>query len=155
MDAIGADERIRREVACRRVHQHPVSGFGKAVQLRTRANGIGAEAISQRRQQQHLQLAAVHRILRIAVATVDSTWLTEQQLAVGVVVRDRGGRDGDLRQLVAQSELIELADGVWQQVDADAQRPQVRGAFENGRIDAAGVQCQCGGQPADPATGNQ
>jgi hypothetical protein len=97
----------------------------------------------------------VHRILRVAVAAVDATRLTEQQCAFGVVIRDRGGRDGDLRQLVAQPERIQLADGVRQQVDPHAQRPQVRGAFENGRPDAACVQRQCGGQPANATTCNQ
>jgi hypothetical protein len=97
----------------------------------------------------------VHGELRIAVAAVDATRLTEQQLACGVVVRDRGGRDGDLRQLVTEPKRIEFAHGVRQQVDADAERPQVRRAFEDGRFDATGVQCQGGGQPANPAAGNQ
>ena len=88
-------------------------------------NGVGAEAIAQRGEQQHLQPAAVHRILRIPVAAVDAARLTEQKRRLGVVVRDGRGRHGDPGQLVAEPELVELAHGVRQEVDADAERPQV------------------------------
>ena len=75
-------------------------------------NSLGAQAIPQCGEQQHLQPAAVHRILRIPVAPVDATWLTEQKRAVSVVVRDGRGRHADPGQLVAEPQLVELAHGV-------------------------------------------
>ena len=115
---------------------------------------VGADSISQRRQQQRLQLTAVHRVLRIAVAAVDAARLAVQKRAVGVVVGDRRGRNGDPRQFTAEPEFVELAYGVWQQVDAHAQRAKV-GAFDDGCVDAAGVQCDRSGQSADSGPGNQ
>ena len=117
-------------------------------------NSVGAEAIPQCREQQHLQPTAVHRILRIPVAPVDAARLPEQKRALGVVVRNGGGCHGDPGQLVAEPQLVELAHGVRQEVDADAQRAEVR-AFDDGHVDATGMECECGGQAADARSGNE
>jgi hypothetical protein len=44
---------------------------------------------------------------------------------------------------------------VRQQVDADTKGAQLRSPFKDGRAEAAGVQRQRGGKPADAATGDQ
>ena len=49
---------------------------------------------------------------------------------------------------------MEFTHGMRQEVDADAQRAKV-GAFDDGRVDAAGVQRDRGGQAADSRPGNE
>ena len=80
------------------------------------------------REQQHLQLSAVHRLLGILVSAFDATRFAEQKLAAVSKKAMAEGATAIRRQLVAQSELVELAHRVWQQVDADAERPSSRAA---------------------------
>ena len=64
------------------------------------------------------------------------------------------GADADRGQIRQQSELRELADGVRKRVDADAQRPHVRGRLENDGFDPAPVQHQRKRQAADAPARN-
>ena len=102
-------------------------------------NSVGTNVIPQCREQERLEPAAVHRILRILVSPVDAARFTEQKRTVTVVVRDGVGRHGDPGQLVAEPQRVQLAHGVRQEVDADAKRAKVR-AFDDGRVDATGME---------------
>ena len=65
------------------------------------------------------------------------------------------GRDGDGGQLVAEPEPVELAHGVWQQVDADAERRSSRARSMTVDVEAPGVQVERGGQAADARAGDE
>src|SRR5690606_39956576 len=61
---------------------------------------------------------------------------------------------GAPRQRIEQAELLQLVDGVRQQVDANPQRSQFLGAFVDAATDAALVQQQCQGEAADARAGD-
>src|SRR4051812_26700520 len=95
-----------------------------------------------------VQVAAVDRVLRPAIAGGDSSWLGPDELAELVVVGEGGGFDGDLGQFVAEAELDQLANGIWLKVDADTERLDLWHLLEDIHVDARRMQTQSCGQAA-------
>ena len=112
-------------------------------------DAVGARARDERREQHHLQVTAVDREHRPFVAAVAPARIVVDQLAEAVVVADLGGGDRDLGERILQAELGQFLAGMRQQVDADAERLDLR----RGLVDAAGnaglMQPQPERQPAD------
>ncbi len=136
-------------------HEHAVVCLLEPADGMTAAHAIGAQAFGRHPQEQHLQLAAVDRELRVVVAGADAARLRPDALSVPVVVRELGGLDRGRGERVLQPEAGQHPDGVGQQVDADAERPDLARRLDDRRVDAARVQGERGGQPADPAAGDQ
>ena len=95
---------------------------------------LGAQPLVDRGEQDLVQLAARDRNLRPAVAGGAAARLGPDQLAVLVVEGELLGEDAGRRELVAEAERGQLADGIGLQIDAVAERAQRRHRV----IDAAG-----------------
>ena len=110
-----------------------------------------AEPRAHRLEDRALQPAAVDRELRHVVAGVEAARLAPDLLAEPVGVDQLEGADADGVEPVEQTELRQFLDGVRQRVDADAELADGLGLLEDFAVDAARMQHQRGGQPADPA----
>ena len=75
--------------------------------------------------QHHLEFAAVHRILRPAATSFDSSRFGPDVGAVPAHECHLAGVDADRRQLVRQTEVVQLAHGVRLEVDTETERPQL------------------------------
>ena len=64
------------------------------------------------------------------------------------------GSDAGRVQIRQQSELRELANGVWKRVDPDTERPDLRGRLEDDGFDPAPVQHQRERQATDAPARN-
>ena len=85
------------------------------------------------------QLAAVDGELRPAVAGGQAARLAPDPLPVPGVEDELGGGDADRGQVVEEAELGQLAHGVGQDVDADAQLLHGRGRLVDLDVVEAGV----------------
>ncbi len=110
---------------------------------------VFAQALAHGRQQRHLQIAAVDGVLRPVVARVETRGLAVDELAVARIENGLAGAHGDGVQRGQQPQFVELAGGVGQQVDPDAQRPDFTHAFVDAAGDARLVQAQRQHQAAD------
>src|SRR5262249_24874156 len=84
---------------------------------------IGAESIAHRAMQDPEQLAAVDGVLRPPVAGCQAALFAEDPLAVTIEEDQRRRGDRGRRELVAEAQLDQLARGVREDVDADAEPP--------------------------------
>ena len=98
-----------------------------------------------------LQPAAMDRELRHVVAGIDAARLAPDLLAEAVGVDQLVGADRDGVEPLHQAELLQFLDGMRQRVDADAEFADALGLLEQLAVDAAGMQHQGRGEPADPA----
>src|SRR5690606_39956986 len=94
-------------------------------------------------------------VLRPAVAERTAPRLRPDPAAVPVEVDRLGGRDAGLGELVAETQFVEFPNGVGEQVDADAERPQPLRRIDDQRLDSGRVQAQGGGETADPRPHDQ
>src|SRR5205085_1399086 len=92
--------------------------------------------------------------LRHVVAGVEPARLAPDLLAEAVGVEQFIGADADRIETVEEAELGELLDGVRQGVDADAELAHRVRLLVDLAVDAARMQHQRGGQPADAAADN-
>ena len=102
-----------------------------------------------------MQVRAVHRQLRPAVAGESAARLLEDELAEAVVEAQLPRLDRGPGELFLQAELGELAHAVRQQVDADPERLDLRRGLEDSAGDAGLVQRQREREPADAAANDQ
>ena len=86
-------------------------------------DGIGTEPLTDRLQQDHLQRAAVDRVLRPTEAGRPTARILHDLLTILAQVFERARLDAVRRQRLAEPQLDEFARPVGQQVDADAERP--------------------------------
>ena len=100
-------------------------------------------------EQHHLQIAAMDRELRMIVARRAAQRLLIDQLAETVEKGRVLGRDRDPRQRLLQPERSEFLGCMRQQVDADADRLDFGGGFENPAGNSGRVQRKPEGQPAN------
>ena len=162
MDAVGADQQIgpvrRQFLAGGPVDEMGLNAIRVLDEMREAMTGEDAFAADPRPHRivkDEMQVAAVDRVLRPAVAGGDSSRLGPDQLAELVVIGEGGGLDGDLGKLVAKAELDQLADGVRLQIDADAERLDRRNLLEDRHVDARRMQAQRRGEAADTAPDHQ
>ncbi len=124
--------------------------------LVAQADRIAAEPFERRPVQQHLQLAAVHRVLRPAIARQQAARLGIDVIAVAADQGPLAGLDADgVEQLVVEAEVVQLAHGIGLQVDADAQRLQLGHGLEDDARHADLVQREGERDAADAAAGDQ
>ncbi len=115
-----------------------------------------AQAFEHRAVQQHLQLPAVHRVLRPAVAGEQAARLGVHLVAVAAHQRPFARLDADgVEHFSAQAQVIELAHGIGLQVDAHAQRLQLGHRFEHDAGHADLMQRERQRHAADAAAGDQ
>jgi hypothetical protein len=117
---------------------------------------IGAEPLEHGAVQQHLELAAVHCVLRPAVAGEQAARLGVDVVAVAADQRPFAGLDADaVQHLAADAEVIELANGVGLQVDADAERLRIGDGLVHHARHADLVKRERESHAADAASGDQ
>jgi hypothetical protein len=114
-----------------------------------RDHRIGAHALAHGRQQHALQVSPVDRELGPLVAGMAAGRLAVHELAMGVVERRLFRRYTHLRHGVEEAEVIQLTHRVRQDVDADAERLDLGGRFENAARDAGCVQAEGRRKAAD------
>ncbi len=110
-----------------------------------------SEPLDGRVEQDLLQRAPMDRELRPGIAGREPACLSPDLLAPPRAVHERLGRDGAPAQVVEQPERVELAHGVRQQVDADAERAHLAGGLEHVDLDTDLVEPERGREPADAA----
>ena len=105
-------------------HRDALGMIAIAGDAHAREDGLRAEPLDGRLMQQHLQLAAMNRILGPGVACEEAARL---RVDVVAVEPDQGpffGRQPDhIERVLPEAEIIELAHGIGLEVDADAERP--------------------------------
>ncbi|MDA4084743.1 hypothetical protein MHAS_01664 [Mycolicibacterium hassiacum DSM 44199] len=154
-DAVGADEHVGRDITCDGVDDDAGSVVGEPRDPGAGPHGIAAQPLTYRGEQQHLQAAAVNRQLRVRIPGRQAARFDEQQRTVGAVVADRRRGHGSVRDDVPQSQTVQLAHGVGEQVEADTQRAQLSGALEHDDVvETALLQEECRGEAADPGAGD-
>ena len=129
----------------------PLSSCVKAAEPMAGVQPAFAEPRAHRLMDHALQPAAMHRELRHVVARVDAARLAPDLLAEPVGVDQLVGADRDRVEPLHQAELLQLLDGMRQRVDADAELADALGLLEQLAVDAAGMQHQGRGKPADSA----
>src|SRR5260221_10623270 len=85
-------------------------------------HGIGAKPLLDGVEQDLVQIGAMDRKLRPVVAGEAPARLLEDELAVAAVESEFAGLDAMCCELLREAQLAELAHGMRQEVDADAQR---------------------------------
>jgi len=129
----------------------PVAGHALAEPDR-----VAAEALEHGAVQQHLQLAAVHRVLRPAIAGQQAARLGVDVVAVAADKRPLTCLDADrVQQFAADAEVVELANGVRLQVDADTERLRIGDRLEHHARHADLVEREREAHAADAASGDQ
>jgi hypothetical protein len=129
----------------------PVAGHAMA-----QPHGALAQALLHGIEQHHLQLSAVHRILRPPVAGLQAARFGIDLVAVAAYQGPfpRLQPDG-VQHIVAEAQVMQLPHGVGLQVDAHAQRLQLRHRLEHDAGHADLVQREGGGHATDAAAGNE
>ena len=102
-----------------------------------------------RRQEHALQVAAVDRELRRLVAGPAAGGLGVDELAEAIEERRLARRHRDPLQRFEHAESMELGGGMRQDVDADAERPDLSRLLVDAAGDAGAVQAEGERQPAD------
>ena len=158
MDAVGADQHIAAHglqlLAGRAIDEpgrHALLVLGEGIEGVTEEDILIADAGPHCLVQDHQQSTAMDRVLRPAVAGGEAARFAPDALPVLGVKRELGGRDRLAGELIAQTQLDQLAHGVRLDVDADADRTQLRHGLVDARLDARGVQGERGSQSADAA----
>ncbi len=95
------------------------------------------------------------RELRPVVAGEAPARLLVNELAVAAVEGQLARLDGARGQLFLQAEFAQLAHGMRQEIDADAERQHFRRGLEGARGNAGLMQAERQGQPADAAADDQ
>src|SRR5215475_5773778 len=160
MDAVGADQNVAaRGHTVRAVTSKEVASDAAFV-LRERAEPVPtmdagfAESRARGLVDHGLEAAAVDRELRILEAGISAARLAPDLLANAVHIEEFVGPDSHPVQLRKQPELRQFLDRVGQRVNADAELAHGVGLLENLAVDAARIQHEGRGQPADAAAYN-
>jgi hypothetical protein len=156
MDAVAADGDGRHRLAVRRAggiveaqaNARVVDVVDRDAGM-ARDDAIGAEPFADGVEQDRLQVGAVDRQLRRVVAGPASGRLAVDVLAEAVEERRLARHDGDALEVGEDAERFERRARVRQDVDADAERPDLGGRFVDPAGDARAVQCQRERQAAD------
>jgi threonine dehydratase len=96
-----------------------------------------------------MQIGAVDRKLRPAVPGESAARIAKDHLPEAIAVDDFPRRHRQPRELRFQAELVELAHRVRQQVDADAERPDLRRSLEHAATDSRLLERQREREAAD------
>ena len=114
---------------------------------------VGSEATAHLVGEQQLELASMHRQLRPVVAGLGAARLAPDELAEPIDVREAAGRHADRGHRVAEAQLGQFPHRMREEVDADAQRPQLLCALDHGDVgDSRTFEAQGGRETADSGT---
>ncbi len=116
---------------------------------------LAAQPSARRIEQRAVKIGAMDRELWPVVAGKAAARLLEDELAVAAVEGELSRLDALRGQRLLQAEFAELAHGVRQKVDADAERHHLRRRFEDAARDSGLVQAERQRQPADAAAHDQ
>ena len=116
---------------------------------------LGTNAIAECAVQNHLQFAAMDRVLRHGIARSASACLAPDRLAMAVEKGPLAGFDSGLCHGGVQPEIAQHPHRMWQQIDTHAQRTHFLAGFEHFHRQTQAMQLQCAHQTADTATGDQ
>ena len=146
MDAIGADEHVGAHglaahagLGVREMRDDPALVLHEPLQPEPRAHCAGTESRNHFVVDHLLQTAAMDRELRIVEARVQPTQLGPHLLPKPADVMQFLGADADGVKLGQKIERGQLLDGVGQNVDADADFPDLGSLFVNDALDAPPV----------------
>lgn len=118
--------------------------------------GFAAKTRRHRLQQQHVQTAAMHRVLGPVVAGVQAARLGVDLVAVATDQSPLPAAHADLRQHgVVQPQIEQLAHRIRLQIDAQAQRCELSNRLEDPTGHADLVQRQRRSESADATAGDQ
>src|SRR6185312_3316010 len=159
MDAVGGDHAmslLRRQLGAipGAAEPHGAVGLGadalatEAVALRPRRGDEGIE-------QHAMQIGAMDRDLRPAIARRAAELLLIDELAEAVEESGLGGQHAEPGEVLLNADCIELLHRVRQEIDADAERLELRRRFEDAAGNAAPVQHQRKREPADAAADDE
>jgi hypothetical protein len=102
--------------------------------------------------QQHVELAAVHRVLRPVVAGEQAARLRIDVVAVEADQRPfPGGQPDAVEICLGEAEVVKLAHRIGLQIDADPERPHLADRLKHDAGHADLMERQRGGKPADAA----
>src|SRR6185369_577436 len=133
----------------------PVAVLAIARDFASELHGIGSNALHDLLMQQHVEQAAMHRVLRPFVASQKATRLGINVVAIEADQRPFLGGEADAIEFRARdAEIVELAYGIGLQIDADAERTQVTHCLEDDTGNADLMQRQGRRQPANAAAGD-
>ena len=106
--------------------------------------------------QEHLELAAVHCVLRPSVAGEQAARLGVDVVAIAADQCPFAGLDADpVQHLAVDAEVMELANGVGLKVDADAEWLRIGDSLVHHARNADLVKREREGHAADAASGDQ
>ncbi len=161
MDAVGADQHIGTErlglaVSVAGADQHAAVALLDTLHAETGAYRLLAEALAHRGEQDHLQFAAMDRVLRIGVAGFHPARLGPYRGAALVDVAQLVGGDGGGRQRRAEAQFGKGLDRRRLDIDADAKGAYLAAAFQQRDLADAGlVQGQGATEAADAGAGDE
>jgi hypothetical protein len=119
------------------------------------ADGVRSRALDQLVMQQHVEAAAVHRVLRPVIAGVETARLGIDVVAIQPHQRPfLGGQADPVEIALADAEVVQLAHGVRLHVDADAERAHLPHRLEDDAGHTDLVQRQRRGEAPDAAAGD-
>src|SRR5262245_33738002 len=116
---------------------------------------IGTQSPGRGFKQHLVQVGAMDGKLRPVVAGVATARFLVDELAMPAEEGELARLDGAGYERVLQAKLAQLAHGMWQQVDADAERMDLRCRLEYTARDASLVQAERQREPADAAAHDQ
>jgi hypothetical protein len=162
VDAVRADQQRAGRLRARPVGvldqraDAAVGILGVAGDAAAEPHCAGTGALDQPPIEQHMEMAAVHRILRPVVAGEFPARLRIDVVAVEGDQRPFLRRHADAVEIaLREAEIGELAHGVGLHIDADAERAQFARRLEHDAGYADLVQRQRGGEPADAPARDQ
>ena len=124
--AVGGDEMQDRLVAVVVETRHGPAGL----------NAVRSRALDQRAIKHHVQQAAVHRILRPAIARPKAARLGPDFQALLGIHAVVAGADADVFKPLFEAEGEQFTHRARLQIDADAERPYFAHAFEDADLQA-------------------
>src|ERR1700722_1642239 len=159
MNAVGAHQDVARHlnqglVAAAETCDDPGGRFLEAFKAMPFAHRAGTRPVANSREHDGVQHAAVDGELRQIVAGIAPAHFGNNVLTELVDVAKLARFDADRRYGVEEVELRELAGGVRQDVDADAERFQFLGDVEHDKVDAAPLQSQRKRKAAESGSSN-
>ena len=140
------DERAHAAVAVLAVARHAAA----------EPDRLGPGALDELLVQQHVELAAMHGILRPVIAGDETARFRIDVVAVQAHQRPfLGGHADAVEVLFGEAEIVKFAHGIGLQIDADAERAHLARRFEHNAGHADPFERERRRQPADAAAGNE
>ena len=155
MDAVasdrggGHDVGQGRAIGVAKEDPRPAARVRHADALVAEEDAIGADPLAHGSQQHGLQISAMDRQLRRRMTCPAAEGLAVDELAEAVVEGSVACDDRDALEVGKDAERLQHRARVWQDIDADAERPDLGGRLVDPAGDVRAVQRQRERQAAD------